>query len=89
MFFYDQQLDLWINDSPLLISSKVQKAAQAFGHEVQWNSKGHVCGLGHAVSLRLAEKLGSITLSVQQFMHLARRQPRVASDEFAEWLKDQ
>ncbi|KAK6388911.1 hypothetical protein LTR65_007192 [Meristemomyces frigidus] len=38
--------------------------------------------------MALSAKIGSTTLSVQQYMALAAREPRVATSDFAEWLTD-
>lgn len=53
---------------------------------VKWNSKGHIYGLSYDDACALAASLGSMMLSVRDFMHLAVREPRVASPHFAEWL---
>ncbi|KAI1422157.1 hypothetical protein F5Y12DRAFT_786959 [Xylaria sp. FL1777] len=88
MFFYDEFLDLYINDKPLLISWKVQQAAIKVGISLTWNSNGYVSGISSDEVTLLSQELGLVMLSVQDFMHLARREPRVASNEFAEWLSD-
>ena len=88
MFFYHQQLALWISDSPLLISAKVLNVAQSLNLTMTWSKDGYVCGIDHETSLKLSEALGSTTLTVAQYVHLALREPRVASSEFAEWLTD-
>ncbi|KAK5993557.1 hypothetical protein PT974_06991 [Cladobotryum mycophilum] len=88
MFFHDPELQLYINDEPLLISSKVQKAAQYIGLTLQWNQKGHVHKISYDEVKSLSAELGIVMLSVQEFMHLAKREPRMASSNFAEWLDD-
>ncbi|GAP92259.1 hypothetical protein SAMD00023353_7600010 [Rosellinia necatrix] len=88
MLFYDRVLDLYINDKPLLISSKVQQAAFKVGVSLRWNSNGYVRGVSSDEVKLLSQELGLVMLSVQDFMHLAQREPRVASNEFAEWLSD-
>ncbi|KAL7930848.1 hypothetical protein V8C35DRAFT_324056 [Trichoderma chlorosporum] len=88
MFFYDNTLRLYINDTPLLISSKVQQAARRAGAKLRWDNNGHINGVSYDESKAICKELGIVMLSVREFMHLARREPRVASDMFAEWLLD-
>jgi len=88
MFFYDDVLSLYINDSPLLISSKVVTAARSVNVDLRWDNKGQVCGVSYDVSMNLSQRLGIQVLSVREFMALATREPRVTSSEFAEWMTD-
>ncbi|KAL7944575.1 hypothetical protein V8C42DRAFT_353466 [Trichoderma barbatum] len=88
MFFYDNILQLYTNNTPILISSKVQQAARRAGAKLTWDNNGHVNGVFHDESKTICKELGIVMLSVREFMHLARREPRVASDVFAEWLLD-
>ncbi|KAL7797735.1 hypothetical protein V8C43DRAFT_313887 [Trichoderma afarasin] len=88
MFFYDSTLRLYINDTPLLISSKVQQAARRAGAKLTWNNNGHVNSVSYDESKAISKDLGIVMLSVREYMHLARREPRVASEVFAEWLVD-
>ena len=88
MFFYDKILDLYINESPLLISSRILEFARSLDLQLKWDDKGRVCGITHDVSMAVATVIGSTTLSVSQYMALAVREPRAASTEFAEWLTD-
>ena len=88
MFFFDHELQLYINDSPLLISSRVVKAARRLNIQLRWNNKGHVQGVSYDVAMALSANLGIQVLSVSEFMSLVKREPRVASSEFAEWLTD-
>ena len=88
MFFYDVILHLHINLSPLLISSKVLKAARNSGVQLTWNSKGEVCGVSYAEKEALSRELGITSLSVRDYMALVLREPKVASPDFAEWLTD-
>ena len=88
MFFYDEILQLHINLSPLLISSRVLKAARNTGVQLTWNSKGEICGVSYADKEALSRDLGITNLSVRDFMALVCREPKVASSEFAEWLID-
>ncbi|PNP59490.1 hypothetical protein THARTR1_00980 [Trichoderma harzianum] len=86
MFFYDSTLRLYINDTPLLISANVQQAARRAGAKLTWNNNGHVNSVSYDESRAICKELGIVILSVREYMHLARREPRVASDVFAEWL---
>jgi len=88
MFFYDDVLSLYINDSPLLISSKVVTAARSVNVDLRWDNKGQVCGVSYDVSMNLSQRLGIQVLSVREFMALATREPRVTSSEFVEWMTD-
>lgn len=88
MFFFDTKLQLYINDTPLLISSRVLKAARAVDVDLQWNEEGYVCAVSHEVAQAMSKALGIIALSVAEFMDLAKREPRVASVNFAEWFAD-
>jgi hypothetical protein len=88
MFFYDQTLQLYINDEPLLISSKIQKAAAKIGLTLKWDHNGYVNQISYDDARCLSAELGIVMLSVRDFMNLAKREPRVASPNFAEWLDD-
>jgi hypothetical protein len=88
MFFYDEALELYINDAPLVVSSRVLAISKSLGIQVRWNDKGQICGVTHETSLALAAALGSVPMTVRQYIALAQREPRVASTEFAEWLAD-
>ena len=88
MFFYDDTLQLHVNLSPLLVSSRVLQAARNAEVQLTWNSKGEICGVSHADKEALSRELGITNLSVRDFMALVSREPRVASSEFAEWLTD-
>ena len=89
MFFYDEHLDLHINDTPLLSSSRVIEAARKVNVLLRWDNKGQMCGVSYDDSMALSGQLGIETLCVREFMSLAVRQPRVASSYFAEWLTNQ
>ncbi|EFQ30439.1 hypothetical protein CGRA01v4_09981 [Colletotrichum graminicola] len=86
MFFYDSTLQLYINDTPLLVSEKVLKAAKKTGISVTWNDNGYVNAVSYRIAKELCQELGSVLLSVREFMGLVKRQPQVASNRFAEWL---
>lgn len=88
MFFYDKILQLHINLSPLLITSRVLKAARKTGVQLTWNNKGEICSVSYAEKEALSRELGITNLSVRDFMALVRRESKVASSEFAEWLID-
>ena len=88
MFFYDQELQLYINDEPLLISSKIQKSAKKIGLTLKWDHNGYVNQISYDDAKSLSVELGIVMLSVRDFMNLAKREPRVASPNFAEWLDD-
>ncbi|KAM7192132.1 DHH phosphoesterase [Rhypophila sp. PSN 637] len=88
MFFYDQTLQLYINDEPLVISSKIQKAASKIGLTLKWDQNGHINQISYDDVKALSAELGIVMLSVRDYMNLAKREPRVASPHFAEWLDD-
>lgn len=88
MFIFDPVLRLYISDTPLLISARVLQAAKNVGISLSWNNDGHVNRISYHMAQRLCRELDSVLLSVQDFMHLAKRQPCVASHDFAEWLND-
>lgn len=70
------------------MSSAVIDAAHTIGEEVAWNSDGYICGVSYEKSKALSRQLGITMLSVREFMALAKREPRVASSQFGEWLTD-
>jgi hypothetical protein len=88
MLFYDSELELFINDEPLLISSKTQNAAKDIGIDLSWDQNGYIHKVSHADVMALSAKLGMVVLSVKDFMNLVQREPRVTSHKFAEWLQD-
>ncbi|KAF5649810.1 DHH phosphoesterase [Fusarium tjaetaba] len=88
MFFYDSTLQLYISDKPLLISDRVLKAGERIGISVTWDDNGYVNKVSYKMAKGLSQELGSVLLTVQDFMGLAQRQPWAASQEFAEWLDD-
>lgn len=88
MFFYDSELQLYINSTPLLISSTVQRAAAKLGLSLRWDHNGHVNQVSYDEAELLCKELGIVVLDVKQFMHLAQRETSVASPDFAEWLHD-
>jgi len=88
MFFFDEILGLHINDSPLLVSSKVVNSARKIGLCIRWNSDGYICGISHDACAALSQEPGIKMLSACDFMALNKRQPRMASSEFPEWLTD-
>lgn len=88
MFIFDPVLNLYVNDSPLLISDRVFRAAKSIDVQIRWDDDGYITRIPYDDCIRLAETLGIYVLSVSQYMSLAKRQPRVMSLEFAEWLVD-
>jgi hypothetical protein len=90
MYLYDETLGVHINTSPLLISSRVLKAARDLDPEIQleWDEHGFICGVSHGLAMKLASKLGTRRLSVQEYMQLAHRHPEMKSEDFSEWLSD-
>lgn len=88
MFIFDPILQLYISDTPLLISARVLQAAKNAGISISWNNDGHVNRISYHMAKKLCRELNSVLLSVQEFMHLAKRLPCVASHDFAEWLND-
>jgi hypothetical protein len=88
MFFFDEKLQLHINDTPLLISSKVLKAANDALVDLQWNVDGYVCAVSQVVAKAISKELGITMLSIAEFMDLEKREPRVASADFGEWFSD-
>lgn len=88
MFFYDSTLQLYINDEPLLVSSKILGAAKRAGVTLSWNEHGFINKIPFSDVKALSSELGSVMLTIREFMNLAKREPRVASRDFAEWLDD-
>ena len=88
MFFYDKILQLHVNLSPLLVSSRVLEAARNTEVNLTWNSKGEVCSVSYTDKEALSRELGITNLSFRDFMTFVCRGPKVASSEFAEWLID-
>jgi hypothetical protein len=66
----------------------VQKAAARAGVVLSWDKNGFINKIPYDEATRLCSELGSVILSVKEFMNLAKREPRVASSDFAEWLND-
>lgn len=56
--------------------------------QLRWNDQGYICAVPREDAQALYGGLGITTLSIREFMALARREPRVASSVFAEWLTD-
>lgn len=90
MFIYDDVLRLYISTRPLLISSRVLKAAKTIDPEprLRWDDHGFVCGVSHDLARKLSEALSIRMLNVREFMQLAQRHPELQSEEFSEWLSD-
>lgn len=90
MFIYNEVLGLHISTTPLLISSRVLKAAEEIDPrlKLQWDEHGFVCGVSLDIATRLTKALGIKVLSVREFMHLVHRHPQLQSEHFAEWLAD-
>ena len=88
MFLFDETLKLHINLSPLLVSSRVLRAAKTAKVALNWNDKGEICGVSFPDKELLCRELGIKSIPVSDFMVLARREPRIASPDFAEWLAD-
>jgi inorganic pyrophosphatase/exopolyphosphatase len=90
MYIYDAKLKLHINTNPLLVSSRVINTVKRIDptHSLEWDDAGFVCGVSYNLSRALAEALGMIMLSVEDYMDLARRHPELQSNTFAEWLYD-
>ena len=88
MFLFDETLKLHINLSPLLVSSRVLRAAKTARIALKWNDKGEICGVSFTEKELLCRELGIKSIAVSDFMALARREPRIASPDFAEWLAD-
>ena len=55
---------------------------------LQWDSEGFICRVSQDVALSPSRKLGIMTLSISQFMDLARRRAEVNSSHFTEWFTD-
>ncbi|KAK6330807.1 hypothetical protein TWF718_003006 [Orbilia javanica] len=87
-FFYDDTLGLHISYSPLLVSSKVLKAAQDVGVNVRWNDKGYISSISYNDARKLCKALDIYMMSVAEYMSLLQRAPQIASSHFAEWLSD-
>ena len=88
IFFYDNELQLHINDQPLLISSKIQKAAKKIGINLTWDRNGYIHQVSYDEVKLLSNELGIVMLSVRDYMNLVKREPKLASPDFAEWLGD-
>jgi hypothetical protein len=90
MFIYDEALRLHISTNPLLISSRVWKAARNIDPNlrVQWDEHAFVCVISHDVATKLTKALGVKMLNVKDFMQLAHRHPQLQSEHFAERLSD-
>jgi len=90
MYLYDETLGIHINTSPLLVSSRVLKAARDLDPAIQieWDENGFICGVHHGLAMKLTTNLGMRTLSVQEYMQLARRHSEMQSEDFSEWLSD-
>ncbi|KAK6502687.1 hypothetical protein TWF506_003265 [Arthrobotrys conoides] len=87
-FFYDETLGLHISHSPLLVSSRVIKAARDVGVNVKWNDKGYISSISYTDARKLCNALDIYMMSVSEYMSLLQRAPQIASPHFAEWLSD-
>jgi hypothetical protein len=83
-------LGLYVNTEPLLISSRVIRAARSFDPltELKWNDQGYVCGVSYDLAMGIAKELDICVLSLRDYVRIAREVPEVMSSDFAEWLSD-
>ena len=88
MFLFDETLKLHIHLCPLLVSSRVLRAVKIAKVALNWNDKGEICGVSFTDKELLCCELGIKSIPASEFMALARREPRIASPDFAEWLAE-
>ncbi|CAH0036031.1 unnamed protein product [Clonostachys rhizophaga] len=75
MLFYDSELELFINDEPLLISSKTQNAAKDIGINLSWDQNGYIHKVSHADVMDLSAKLGEMRDSTGKILDVPSSRP--------------
>ena len=96
-FYYCKALNKFIALHPLLVSSRVLKAASKAGLSLEWDENGYISGLPFLETKKLLGALGSSMLSVYEFSLLINELKednkikilqQVQSNKFTEWLNN-